>query len=431
MLCRSNSDAHRLVPLCLMISFGARFEAALRRDVRRIDPGWLDLCRRWDKQVTQGHPKDFRKKMSDINSNDMTAEIIRLNDELAQLQEGRRADALEAQRVSQRLRQFEAMLDLVPVGVVLADSDGQIILGNSRVEEMVRHPVLHSEDVDSYGEWISFHADGRRVESHEYPLSRVIRDGEDESSIDVHYQRGDGSRFWMRVVGRPVTDEDGNRTGAAVALIDIEEERRLANQQKVLIGELNHRVKNAFTVVKSIVSQSLRKGNVPLGLRQTIDERLDAYSQAHAKLVSSTWDHALVGTLARDVVAPIAGDRARIEGPVVDLPSRQALALSMAFYELATNALKHGSLSIPEGRVDLIWAIDADGDNKRLTVNWVEKYGPPATEPGEKGFGSFIIDRALAMETGGQVEADYGTEGFRWQLAMALQNESENLKGQT
>lgn len=367
--------------------------------------------------------------MSEIDSDDVNAEITRLRNELEQSREGRLAEAIKARKLSQRLRQIEAALDLVPVGVVLADSNGAIFAGNSRVEDMVRHPVLRSEDVDSYGEWISFHEDGRRVQSHEYPLSRVIRDGEDEATIDVHYQRGDGSRFWMRILGRPVNDEDGNRTGAAVALIDIDEERRLADQQKVLIGELNHRVKNAFTVVKSIVSQSLRKGNVPLGLRQTIDERLDAYSKAHAKLVSSTWDHALIGALAKDVVEPIAGERARIEGPVVDLPSRQALALSMAFYELATNALKHGSLSVSDGRVDLLWAVEMDGDHRRLTVDWTEKDGPPATDPAEKGFGSFIIGRALAMETGGEVETDYLTHGFRWRLAMPLENESNSSKG--
>lgn len=360
--------------------------------------------------------------MTEIQSSDLAAEIIRLKGELEQAEEGRRTDALAARELSQRLRQFEAALDLVPVGVVLADTNGRIVLGNSRVEEMVGHPVLHSEDVDSYDEWISFHEDGRRVESQDYPLSRVIRDGEDEASIDVHYQRGDGGRFWMRILGRPVTDEDGNRTGAAVALIDIEEERRLLAQHKVLIGELNHRVKNAFTVVKSIVSQSLRKGNVPLGLRQTIDERLDAYSQAHAKLVSSTWDHASIRTLAKDVVEPIAGERAKIEGPTVDLPSRQALALSMAFYELATNALKYGSLSVPDGQVDLSWAISTDGDHDHLTIDWVEKKGPPATEPGDKGFGSFIIDRALAMETSGHVKTDYSKQGFRWKLVMPVEN---------
>lgn len=369
--------------------------------------------------------------MGETETEDMAAEIVRLRGELDKARSSWRTDAEKARTIRMRLRLFEAMLELVPVGVVLADGNGKIILGNSRVEEMVRHPVLHSEDVDSYGEWISFHADGRRVQSHEYPLSRVIRDGEEESTIDVHYQRGDGSRFWMRIVGRPVRDEEGNRAGAAVALIDIDEERRLAAQQHVLIGELNHRVKNAFTVVKSIVSQSLRKADVPPDLRRTIDERLDAYSQAHAKLVSSTWEHASVGALAHDVIDPIAGDRADIAGPVVELPSRQALALSMAFYELATNALKHGSLTAPDGRLALTWSVERDGDDMWLIMDWLETGGPPAMEPNETGFGSFIVNRALAMETGGRIRTEFAPEGLRWHLTMPIAARPKGLKGKS
>ena len=112
------------------------------------------------------------------------------------------------------------------------------------------------------------------MESHEYPLSQIIRGGKDYSEIDVQYQRGDGSTFWMRIVGRPVLDDKGTRIGAAVALLDIDNERDLLSQQEILIGELNHRVKNAFTVVKSIVSQSLRGAETSSDIRDTIDARL-------------------------------------------------------------------------------------------------------------------------------------------------------------
>ena len=324
-----------------------------------------------------------------------------------------------------RIRLLEAMMETVPVGVVLADEQGRIVHGNGRVEEMVRHPVLHSADADSYGEWVSYHADGTRVQSHEYPLARVIRDGVERATLDVHYQRGDGTRFWLRIIGQPVRDDDGDLIGATVALVDIDEERRLEEAQAILIAELNHRVKNAFSVVKSIVSQSLRKASVRAGLRETIDRRLDAYAEAHAKLIGHDWKRTTLQRTATEVLAGIGEGRIAIDGPDVDLPARQALALSMAFYELATNAVKYGALSVPEGRVELRWnPTPADG-RSLLDISWTETGGPAPVPPSERGFGSFVTGRALQFETSGTVETGFPATGFHWRLTMPLNQEAD------
>ena len=321
-----------------------------------------------------------------------------------------------------RIHHLEAALETVPVGVVLADEKGHIFHGNSIVEDMVRHPVLHSDDIDSYGEWVSFHEDGRRVESHEYPLSRVLRDGEDRSEIDVHYQRGDGTLFWMRVIGRPIFDKDGQRIGASVAVIDIDREHQLQESQRILIGELNHRVKNAFSVVKAIVNQSLRSLEADETLRSTIDERLDAYARAHSKLIGTQWDRAPVGDVISDIAVHTAPGRIDCDGPEVSLPSRQALALSMATYELSTNAIKYGALSEPEGEVQVRWAVDKNATPPQLRIEWMERGGPSPVKPTSKGFGSFIIDRAMAMETSGEVDLAYPNKGFEWRLTMPIPN---------
>nr|WP_306268114.1 HWE histidine kinase domain-containing protein [Pararhizobium sp. IMCC3301] len=360
----------------------------------------------------------------DISNTEIRADNERLKRELAEAIAARAADARTAGAAKRHSNFLEAMLETMPIGVVIAQSPtGRILMGNERAVEMVRHPILESNDVDSYGEWISHHEDGTRVESHEYPLSQIIRDGKDYSALDVHYQRGDGSTFWMRIVGRPVLDDEGKRIGAAVALLDIDNERHLLSQQEILIGELNHRVKNAFTVVKSIVSQSLRGSEATSDVRDTIDARLEAYATAHSQLIGSRWDQALVADIAHDTIGRIAEGRISMEGPAVQLPSKNALALSMAFYELATNAVKHGSLSVPEGTVILTWK-EVKGDKESLVVDWKELGGPPPVKVQSKGFGSKIIDRVLVAETSGSVLMEFPETGFTWRLEVPLMQES-------
>lgn len=348
-------------------------------------------------------------------------ELAEENAELrAKLAEAIDASARNARKAEDAARQsslLSAALEMVPVGVVIAEApSGEILLGNSRVEAMLGHPMLKSEDVDSYGEWISYHADGRRVESREYPLARIIGGGEERADLDVHYQRGDGSRFWMKIVGRPIKNDTGEMVAAAVALIDIDKEWQLQREQEILIAELDHRVKNAFTVVKSIVSQSLRKDGVMPGLRETVDRRLDAYAKAHAGLVGKTWKTATMASIVRDIVGQqIAEGAVRADGPDITVSSKHALALSMAFYELSTNAFKYGALSAVGGTVDISWS-RSDAPEAMLSITWMERGGPPAVTPQSKGFGTFITTRAVAMETGGSVAIDYPAEGLIWTL---------------
>ncbi len=358
--------------------------------------------------------------MTDHDHDTLRAEILMLQEKVASLEANQQRDTILAQTSARQLNQFKAMLDVVPVGVVLTNNNGQVVLGNGAVEKLLRHPVIHSEDVAAYDAWVSFHKDGRRVESHEYPIARIISGEDNKSELNVHYQRGDDSLFWLRIIAEAVLDGDGQQIGAVAALIDIDQEQKLTAHQDILIGELNHRVKNAFSVFKSIVSQSLRKDEIPKGVRKTIDERLSAYAEAHAKLLGSDWTETDLATMVQDVVVKMAGERVKFGGPDVSFPSREALAISMAFYELCVNAVKYGALSTPDGCVDLSWHIETENDRAHLFINWAERDGPQTVDPMNTGFGSFIIDRAVSMETAGEVQMTFKAEGFAWQLRMPL-----------
>ena len=357
-------------------------------------------------------------------------EAIRRENErlVARLAELEAARDNDTEDLARRLTLFEAMMETVPVGMIVADEKGRIVHGNRQVERMVRHPVIHSEDASDYGEWVSFHEDGRQVESHEYPLSQVVSRETDHAELEVCYQRGDETTFWMRIIGEPVFDAEGNRIGAAVALIDIDQQRRLAETQQILIAELNHRVKNAFSVTQSIVNRTLRKANVSAELRGELDQRLHAYALAHARLVGRKWGFAPLEGVAREVLDPIAGDRVSIGGPPIDLTSRLGIALSMAFYELATNAVKYGALSVDEGHVSLKWSVeDEGGDDECLRLSWRETGGPPALKPETEGFGSFVIGRGLQAETGGKSQIDFTDEGLRWTLEMPVPAQDKEI----
>lgn len=159
------------------------------------------------------------------------------------------AQNIDAERLAEkglvaREEQLRTIIEAVPVGVVVAEfPSGRIVGGNSHVEQVLRHPVLYSQCVADYEEWVSFHADGTRVRGEDYPIARMLR-GEERPSIDVNYQRGDGTFAWIRIAGRPIRNAAGEVTGGVVALVDIDEERRArdhaAEQLEAVRAQLIH-----------------------------------------------------------------------------------------------------------------------------------------------------------------------------------------------
>ncbi len=155
-----------------------------------------------------------------------------------------------------------AMLDNLPVGVLFAKSSGEIVRGNRRLEEIVRHPLRQSSDADHHVEWIAFHEDGRRVSGDEFPLVRAIRSGKAVPSEDYLYERGDGTRAWIRLAAAPVVSESGEVTGGVVAVSDIDQQRRseqaLIQSEKLaavgrLAASISHEINNPLEAVTNLL----------------------------------------------------------------------------------------------------------------------------------------------------------------------------------
>lgn len=188
---------------------------------------------------------------------------------------------------------------------------------------------------------------------------------------------------------------------------------------KLMVLELNHRVKNNLATVQSIAVQTLRGDVGAEHMRQSFLERISALAAAHDILTRQQWEGVSVRDVAHGVLDALTPGRGgvRMSGPDVRLDSKTALAISMAFHELGTNALKYGALSQDGGQVDLTWA---DGAG-RLRVAWCEQGGPPVSPPTRKGFGSRLLERGLAGELGGRVELRYEPGGLVCEIDAALE----------
>jgi PAS domain S-box-containing protein len=192
------------------------------------------------------------------------------------------------------------------------------------------------------------------------------------------------------------------------------ERKRTEEHQRLLLNELNHRVKNSLAVIQSIASQTFRGDAATPEARQAFESRLTALAAAHDLLTRDNWESASL----RELVAGGAigcgarSDRLRVEGEDLLLPARTAVSIAMALHELCTNAVKYGAFSNESGSVAVEWETVERGGDVRLLLSWRERGGPPVAPPERRGFGSRMIERGLAAELGGTVDLRFLPEGL-------------------
>ena len=240
--------------------------------------------------------------------------------------------------------------------------------------------------------------------------------GTDEHSSEVCYRRKDGSKFWAALFISPVRDESGDVIQHFASFIDLTRHKEEQAQSRMLIDELNHRVKNTLTTVQSIVSQGLRNASDPAEIREAIESRLFALSRSHDLLTRENWESAGLLDIVNAALKPFGiangrSERFNVTGKNVRFPPKATLALGIAFHELATNAAKYGAFSGETGRIRVGWTIEPAPEGNRLILTWREENGPPVRPPSRTGFGSRVIERGLALELGGTTPLDYRPDG--------------------
>jgi two-component sensor histidine kinase len=204
------------------------------------------------------------------------------------------------------------------------------------------------------------------------------------------------------------------RQGEARLKAALDQEKRGAEHQRLLIDELNHRVKNTLATVQSISAQTLRTADTKEEAREALEMRLLALSRAHDILTRESWEGAdLVEVISKSLEPyQVLGERRfDLQGPHVRVTPRMSLALAMALHELATNAVKYGALSNKTGAIEVSWMVQNGAAPPRLSLRWTEAGGPLVASPRRRGFGSRLIERSLAQDLDGQVEIAFPPSG--------------------
>jgi two-component sensor histidine kinase len=233
---------------------------------------------------------------------------------------------------------------------------------------------------------------------------RPIRDAEAVA------ERPDGTRVPFIPYPTPLRDASGILVGAVNMLVDITERKQAETRQKLLVDELNHRVKNTLATVQSLASQTARYAPSPQVFYERLEGRLIALSRAHDQLSRRNWAHADLLEIAAASLAPFRHEmpnHMQITGDPIKLEPRTAVTFAMVFHELATNAAKYGALSQPGGRLDLSWSLVSNGAGNKLQICWREQQGPPVKVPERRGFGSLLVERGVGADLGGSARLDF------------------------
>lgn len=216
-----------------------------------------------------------------------------------------------------------------------------------------------------------------------------------------------GSAYFL-VRLAPYRGNGGTTDGVVVTFVDVTTLTQAEAHQRVLIAELNHRVKNMLMVVVGIAEQSYRATPDPAQFKATFIERLMAMSRSYALLSRDNWTVSSIGELARVVFAPFGLERVYLDGPDIRLRPKRALSLGMVLHELAANAVKHGALAGETGRIVLRW----HRDGSDIQMMWRESGGAGLAGPPRQGFGLRLVSRETSYGLGGRADLDFSTAGL-------------------
>ncbi|MBB5712091.1 PAS domain S-box-containing protein [Sphingomonas xinjiangensis] len=259
--------------------------------------------------------------------------------------------------------------------------------------------------------------DGRHFPLHECAIDRAFPEHNHTKGEEVFVHKN-GSFYPVAFTASPIRDDASDIVGTIVEVRDISEEKLAEERQRLLINELNHRVKNTLATVQAIAWQTFKGSDARKF--DGFNDRLLALSKAHNLLTDSAWEGASILDIVSSVLEPFDLNRVDLHGADGSIPPKAAVSITLVLHELATNAAKYGAFSCEGGRLKLIWFFAETADGRKLAFAWQEEGGPPVAAPAHKGFGTRLIERQLELEYGGKSKLRYDPSGVHCELCIPL-----------
>jgi PAS domain S-box-containing protein len=321
-------------------------------------------------------------------------------------------DITDRKRADAHAERLASIVESSDDAIVSKDLDGIITSWNRGAERLFGY--LADEVI---GKSVTILIPADRVDEEPKILDR-IRQGERVDHYDTVRRRKDGSLIDISLTVSPLKDADGRVIGASKIARDITERKRAQEQQKLLVREMKHRIKNSLATVQAIATQTL---NRHANERDAFIARLHALGNAHDLLTSETWEKASLQAIVTRALEPFQEQRQEsitLNGPAeVWLDPTTSVVVAMVIHELATNAVKYGALSNGSGHVSVAW--ERQTQPNRVKLVWQERGGPEVSAPKHQGFGSYLIKRAFGGQLG-SAQLVYDPQGLSCTLEVAL-----------
>jgi two-component system, chemotaxis family, CheB/CheR fusion protein len=320
--------------------------------------------------------------------------------------------ALEVDRA--RLGDIVASSRDAIIGVTL---DGVISAWNVGAEQMLGYAGQ-----EAIGRrWISLFAVDQ-AEAEEQHFDRARQD-EPPALHDSTMVTANGKMVPVSVSISTVRDASGKTAGVSVIARNITERKHAEERQRLLLAELNHRVKNMLATVLSIANQTIDDTQAPIDFRRSFTGRIRALSETQNLLTRTNWSGVTLYDVLQIEAAPHlkqGHENFVVVGPALLLTPRAALSLALVAHELTTNSLKYGALSSPSGSVNVSWSVSGPRDRRSVVIEWKEAGGPPVKAPRRRGFGRRLIEEGLSYELGGKAELRFETGGFTCRIELPV-----------
>ncbi|CAO4157186.1 HWE histidine kinase domain-containing protein [Methylorubrum extorquens] len=251
-------------------------------------------------------------------------------------------------------------------------------------------------------------------------MRSALATGEAFQGEAVNYRK-DGSTYVVEWLITPVREAGGRITNWVSAQRDITERRAYEDRQALLVRELHHRVKNTLATVQAVLNATVRSSPSVAEFNQAFSGRIASLAKTHALITEDVFQAASFEGLLRAELSPYDQDgRITLEGPAVVLPSELAVPVGMALHELTTNALRHGALAEPGGRLAVTWWVEEGAEGRGLRWDWNEHDGPPVAPPAREGFGSKLLNRVLIAQAAAEVYVGYEPDGVHVSVRLPL-----------